>query len=187
MIGAHAARENQISGVHGTVAWIDAAIAVLQRIVNSDLDSQGKAYVSLAELYEEAGRDDEVIQSMLEKAIEVSPDNTHRNLMDSGNTRNIAVRRLAKRSEARGDWKRAHELYSDWRPYSWCGNGLISLYHYRAAKIANAESRMGLVDEALERVWEYVSEESCLNGGIDLEMAGRYAAIAQLSGVLDAA
>jgi tetratricopeptide (TPR) repeat protein len=160
---------------------MELALRAIQQAA-ADPRIAGTALVGMAEIYDELGRPAEAVAA-LGRAISARPNDTHRDVMDADSTANIAVERLARVHEARGEWRQSLALYDGWQPRSWCGNelgeyqtertvgrarALFHLGHQREALSAVAEAaRKSLNDEDAREAWFGYIELGALGGALD--------------------
>lgn len=85
----------------------------------------------------------------LEHAAKAAPMPTKRGIMDTSDTRQTALVRLGKHYQKKGEYRTALEYFTQWKPGSWCGNGLAQFQYERDLSIAECLRAMGHANRAV--------------------------------------
>jgi hypothetical protein len=123
---------------------LDQAQELLLSLRRSGRDnaSVSIALIALADIAQQRGHERAMI-GYLEEALKTKATPTARNLMDTLDTRQEAIMRLARHYQNRGHFEKAHECYVLWKPESWCGTCQYELMSERWRQIAQCQLRMG--------------------------------------------
>lgn len=112
------------------------------------------AVIGLSEVAQKRG-DERAMVGYLEEALQAKAAPTGRGLMDTLDTRQEAVIRLARHYRDKGDFKKALDYFTRWEPQSWCGTCLASMNAEREREITLCRLRLGdhatLVRDRLRR------------------------------------
>jgi hypothetical protein len=100
------------------------------------------AVIGLSEVAQKRG-DERAMLGYLEEALKVRAVPTARNLMDTLDTQQEAIIRLARHHRDKGNLKKALDYYTRWRPQSWCGTCLFYMRAEREREIALCQLRLG--------------------------------------------
>lgn len=127
------------------------ASETLQRILTLHPTSglAGMVHLGLSEVFAGLGDETKMLEH-LELAANMPPKETHRSIMDSSDTRQVAVVRLGQHYQARNDFGKALECFRAWQPRSWCGNGQAQFAYERDLYIAQCLVNLGKSDQALK-------------------------------------
>lgn len=111
--------------------------ALLQEVVERYPKSSAtsSAMLMMSELYTSL-KDEKASAEWLKKCTEFElTERASNNLMDTDNTRSVALQRLAALHQSKGDYLQAFKLWRMWQPQSFCGNCLDAMLKTRAANL----------------------------------------------------
>jgi hypothetical protein len=134
----------QYACFHYQQGRLDQAQELLLSLRRSGRDnaSVSMALIALADVARQRG-DERAMVGYLEDALKTKATPTARNLMDTLDTRQEAIIRLARHYQHRGEFKKAHECYVLWEPQSWCGTCRYEMMCERWRLIAQCQLQMG--------------------------------------------
>jgi len=125
-----------------------------------DTTTASRAMVGLAEVYAKR-KDVEQEIEWLRKCVDFEKtEPTATNIMDTDNTRSVAIQRLAARMEDRGQWKEALALWTAWQPRSWCGTCKAQMQSQRTAHLVQCHGRLGSHAAAAQEAWSATTSGS---------------------------
>jgi len=76
---------------------------------------------------------------------------TGRSLMDTDNTRSVAIQRLGKLYAEREEWAKSLACWLAWKPESWCGTCAMSMSKERYEQIEKCRKKLNISSESLLR------------------------------------
>jgi len=128
----------------------DKAVETLHRILR--LHPRGKqagmAHLGLSEIFA-AKQDEAKMLAHLEQAAKAQPHETQRHIMDTSDSRQVAIVRLGRHYQDRKEYAKALEYFRAWAPQSWCGNCAAQFAYERDLYIAQCLVALGNAELAL--------------------------------------
>jgi hypothetical protein len=123
---------------------LDQAQELLLSLRRSGRDnaSVSMALIALADVAQERG-DERAMIGYLEEAQKTKATPTGRNLMDTLDTRQEAMIRLARHYQSRGEFKKAYECWVLWEPKSWSATTAYQLRWMRWRQMAQCQLQAG--------------------------------------------
>lgn len=116
----------------------------------------GRARLGLAEVYQKLG-DEKAMLQQLEVAAGAPATPTDRNLMDTSDTRQEAVQRIARHHFQKGNFKESLAAYKRWEPESWCGTCLMGMHMHRQHMITVCRLNLGEHAAVAQELLDYVT------------------------------
>jgi len=122
----------------------------LHQLTKSDGTTKARAHLLLAGIHEQLGAVDGMLAE-LEQAARAPAAPTNRNIMDTSDTAQTALIRLAQHYQAKREYEKALDYFSRWKVSSWCGTCATQLEYQRDLYIAECLVGLGRPDEALRK------------------------------------
>lgn len=104
-------------------------------------------------LAEEGVKKGSLVRKLMEEpnsvAAKAQPHETQRHIMDTSDSRQVAIVRLGRHYQDKGEYAKALEYFRVWAPQSWCGNCAAQFAYERDLYIAQCLVALGNAEQAL--------------------------------------
>lgn len=139
----------------------DTSIKLLLEVVNDygDTSTASRAMLGLAETYQAQGNKDKTKEWLGRCAAFEKTESMGRSIMDTDNTRAVAIQRLALVHEAEGQWREAMQWWEKWQPQSWCGTCAREMRAEKLDHINRCQLRLGEHKKAAEFLLTALQQE----------------------------
>jgi hypothetical protein len=145
----------QLSQAHFRRKQFEQSESLLREVIRDYADTPvaSRAMLGLSEVL--AARKDAVQERiwLLRCAQLEHTDPTNRDLMDTDNTRSVAMQRLATGYERDGQWAEALRWWTQWSPRSWCGTCAVAMQARRHRRLALCYLHLGEHEAAVDELF----------------------------------
>ena len=107
-------------------------------------------YLGLAETWEKLGNETSMISNLKLAAGDPIATPTNRGIMDTSDTRQVALVRLGQYFKSKGNFQEALEFFTEWNPRSFCGNCAAQMRYEKSLYVSECLVGLDRSDEALD-------------------------------------
>ena len=142
----------------------DTSLSLLKQITDHFPNSSvaSLAWCGLGQTYGRLG-DNEKMIAALEQGISKPRVPTAMNIMDSGDTHGFACQTLGNHYIANRHWEKAFQIFTDWKPTSWCGTCLGGMQTHRSNHILLCQANLAQFNPLIEQAWRDITANGYVN------------------------
>ena len=168
LVRSKAAAPAPAAEVPGAMFWVaqglfyqgkdDESLKLLQEMVERFPNEPfaSPAWCLMGQVYQKR-RDNEAMIAALERGVAARRAWATHNFGDAGNAHDFACQVLGNHYISHGQWAKALQAYTDWKPTSWCGTCHASMLASRINGILLCQAKLGRFADAVEMSWRAVA------------------------------